>query len=83
MRDEKLKKQVTIRLGEDVIAYFKSLGEETGIPYKCPRLASLWRIREPTRLLRTGVTASRTPSASSGVTPPRRFRRRRSGGNVD
>ncbi|MDQ7793732.1 MAG: BrnA antitoxin family protein [bacterium] len=30
----KLKKQVTIRLGEDVIAYFKSLGEETGIPYQ-------------------------------------------------
>ncbi len=31
---KKLKKQVTIRLGEDVIAYFKSLGEETGIPYQ-------------------------------------------------
>jgi hypothetical protein len=31
---KKLKKQVTIRLGEDVIAYFRSLGEETGIPYQ-------------------------------------------------
>mgnify|MGYP001438156166 CR=1 FL=1 len=31
---KKLKKQVTIRLGEDVIAYFKSLAEEMGIPYQ-------------------------------------------------
>ena len=31
---KKLKKQVTIRLSEDGIAYFKSLGEETGIPYQ-------------------------------------------------
>ncbi len=31
---QKLKKQVTIRLGEDVIAYFKSLGEEAGIPHQ-------------------------------------------------
>ena len=30
----KLKKQVTIRMGEDVIAYFKSMSEETGIPYQ-------------------------------------------------
>ena len=29
-----LKKQITIRLGEDVLAYFKSLGEEMGIPYQ-------------------------------------------------
>ena len=29
-----LKKQVTIRLGVDVIAYFKELAEETGIPYQ-------------------------------------------------
>jgi uncharacterized protein (DUF4415 family) len=28
------KKQVTIRLGEDVIDYFKGLAEETGIPYQ-------------------------------------------------
>ncbi|MCF7822788.1 MAG: BrnA antitoxin family protein [Candidatus Marinimicrobia bacterium] len=29
-----LKKQVTIRLGVDVIDYFKSLAEETGVPYQ-------------------------------------------------
>ncbi len=30
----KLKKQVTIRLGEDVLAYFKGMAEEQGIPYQ-------------------------------------------------
>ena len=30
----KLKKPVTIRLGTDVIGYFKSMAEETGIPYQ-------------------------------------------------
>jgi len=30
----KLKRQVTIRLGEDVLTYFKNLAEETGIPYQ-------------------------------------------------
>ncbi len=29
-----LKKQVTIRMGVDVIDYFKNLAEETGIPYQ-------------------------------------------------
>ena len=29
-----LKKQVTLRLGTDVIEYFKALAEETGIPYQ-------------------------------------------------
>ena len=29
-----LKRQVTIRLGADVIEYFKDLAEETGIPYQ-------------------------------------------------
>jgi uncharacterized protein (DUF4415 family) len=29
-----LKKQVTLRLGVDVIEYFKGLSEETGIPYQ-------------------------------------------------
>ena len=29
-----LKKQVTLRLGTDVIAYFKALAGETGIPYQ-------------------------------------------------
>ena len=30
----KLKRQVTIRMGDDVISYFKDLAEETGIPYQ-------------------------------------------------
>lgn len=29
-----LKKQVTLRLGVDVIAYFKKLAAQTGIPYQ-------------------------------------------------
>lgn len=29
-----LKKQVTIRMGVDIIDYFKELAEETGIPYQ-------------------------------------------------
>jgi len=31
---DRLKKQVTLRLGVDVIEYFKGLAEETGIPYQ-------------------------------------------------
>lgn len=30
----KLKKSVTIRLGEDVIGYFKQMAEKTSIPYQ-------------------------------------------------
>lgn len=30
----KLKKQVTIRMNEDVIEYFKSMSEDSGIPYQ-------------------------------------------------
>jgi uncharacterized protein (DUF4415 family) len=30
----KLKKPVTIRLSEDVIEYFKTQSEETGVPYQ-------------------------------------------------
>ena len=29
-----LKKQITIRLDEDAIAYFKGISEEVGIPYQ-------------------------------------------------
>lgn len=29
-----LKKQITIRLDEDTIAYFKSLSDDNGIPYQ-------------------------------------------------
>jgi uncharacterized protein (DUF4415 family) len=28
-----LKKQITIRLDEDTVVYFKALAEQTGIPY--------------------------------------------------
>lgn len=31
---KKLKKQITIRLESDIIEYFKSLAEDTGIPYQ-------------------------------------------------
>ncbi|MBD3423091.1 MAG: antitoxin [Candidatus Latescibacteria bacterium] len=31
---KKLKKQITIRLGVDIIDYFKQLSKETGIPYQ-------------------------------------------------
>lgn len=30
----RLKRQVTIRMGDDVIGYFKAMAEETGIPYQ-------------------------------------------------
>jgi uncharacterized protein (DUF4415 family) len=30
----KLKKPVTMRLSEDVIIYFKSMSEESGVPYQ-------------------------------------------------
>lgn len=30
----KLKRQITIRMGDDVVEYFKRLSEETGIPYQ-------------------------------------------------
>lgn len=31
---KKLKKQITIRLDDDTISYFKALAEEKGIPYQ-------------------------------------------------
>jgi uncharacterized protein (DUF4415 family) len=30
----KLKKPVTMRLGEDVISYFKGMAEDSGVPYQ-------------------------------------------------
>lgn len=30
----RLKKQVTIRMGTDIIAYFKAMAEQTGVPYQ-------------------------------------------------
>ena len=37
---KRLKKQITIRLGEDVLRYFKDMAEETGVPYQ--RLIDLY-----------------------------------------
>lgn len=31
---QKLKRQVTIRMGQDIISYFKAMGQELGIPYQ-------------------------------------------------
>ena len=31
---KQLKKQVTLRMGVDVIEYFKAMSDETGIPYQ-------------------------------------------------
>jgi len=31
---KELKKQITLRVGVDVLEYFKGLAEETGIPYQ-------------------------------------------------
>ena len=31
---KRLKKQITIRMGVDILDYFKALAEETGIPYQ-------------------------------------------------
>lgn len=47
-----LKQQVTMRLGVDVITYFKELAEETGIPYQ--NLINLY--------LRDCVASGRRPS---------------------
>lgn len=31
---QRLKKQVTIRIGKDIIEYFKSMGQEMDVPYQ-------------------------------------------------
>jgi uncharacterized protein (DUF4415 family) len=31
---KRLKRQVTIRMGTDIIGYFKAMAEETGVPYQ-------------------------------------------------
>jgi uncharacterized protein (DUF4415 family) len=31
---KRLKKQVTIRMGVDIVEYFKQMAEDTGIPYQ-------------------------------------------------
>ena len=49
---KRLKQQITIRLGVDVIEYFKDLADETGIPYQ--NLINLY--------LRDCVTSKRRPT---------------------
>ena len=49
---KELKKQVTIRLGVDILDYFKKLASETGIPYQ--NLINLY--------LRDCVVTGRKPS---------------------
>jgi uncharacterized protein (DUF4415 family) len=61
-----LKKSVTIRLGVDVIDYFKGMADETGIPYQSLINLYLRECAQHRRKLRT-----RWASAAS-VTPPRR-----------
>jgi uncharacterized protein (DUF4415 family) len=56
---KRLKKQVTIRLDQDALAYFQTLAEDTGIPYQTlinlylkecaasgKRLQLLWRAKD-------------------------------------
>jgi len=49
---KELKKQITIRVGVDILEYFKDLAEETGIPYQ--NLINLY--------LRDCVVSKRRPS---------------------
>jgi len=51
---KELKKQITIRVGVDVLEYFKDLAEETGIPYQ--NLINLY--------LRDCVVSKKRPSLS-------------------
>ncbi len=55
---KQLKRQVTIRMGDDVISYFKELSEDTGIPYQT--LINLY--------LRDCVANNRKPDLSWGDT---------------
>jgi uncharacterized protein (DUF4415 family) len=60
-----LKKSVTMRLGVDVIEYFKGMAEETGIPYQSLINLYLRECAQQRRKLRTrwspgsAVTSSR------------------------
>ncbi len=61
-----LKKSVTMRLGVDVIDYFKAMAEETGIPYQSLINLYLRDCAQQRRKLRTRW------AAGSGATPSRR-----------
>jgi uncharacterized protein (DUF4415 family) len=63
---KQLKKSVTMRLGVDVIDYFKVMAEETGIPYQSLINLYLRDCAQERRKLRTRWTPD------SPVTPSRR-----------
>jgi len=61
---KKLKKQVTIRLEEDVVDYFKELSKETEIPYQA--LINLYLkdcLRSQRKLSLEWVNQSKLPNA--------------------
>jgi uncharacterized protein (DUF4415 family) len=53
---KRLKRQVTIRMGVDIIDYFKGLAQETGIPYQ--NLINMY--------LRECVTSKKQPTLKWG-----------------
>ncbi len=61
---KQLKKSVTMRLGVDVIEYFKAMAEETGIPYQSLINLYLRECAQQHRKLRTrwGSSPSVIPS---------------------
>jgi uncharacterized protein (DUF4415 family) len=59
-----LKKQITIRLDEDAIAYFKGISEEVGIPYQS--LINLY-LRDCAASQRKLTLSWKKPSGSSGA----------------
>lgn len=63
----RLKKQVTIRLGEDVLGYFKAMAQESGIPYQ--NLINLY--------LRDCVAQQRRLAVTWGIPPSGRKARAR------
>jgi uncharacterized protein (DUF4415 family) len=62
---KQLKKSVTMRLGVDVIEYFKAMAEETGVPYQSLINLYLRDCAQQRRKLRTQWT-SEAPATSSG-----------------
>jgi uncharacterized protein (DUF4415 family) len=59
-----LKKSVTMRLGVDVIEYFKTMAEETGIPYQSLINLYLRECAQQHRKLHTRWTAAPAGTAS-------------------
>ena len=67
-----LKQQVTIRLGVDVISYFKELAEETGLTGRIARIAGGQRpLRVPFSRLGSGVARLTSGTRRRGAGRPR------------